>query len=258
MRVVVEKVDFYYVTILLKTSCNSKGGAFCVHLRVLSMTITQKRRYSAHREQTVPRVRRRPISGGGGSDGRFRGASDTSEIYEGFTKDFLDCPERACLQILPEDGNGHCGILALQRTKRPYLGSSKNDVVPEGRQELVDAYQKHRARLFLKDHGSWFNVTDKDVVHRISIHLAARTSFALLSFKINGLPAISSFTAPFLTTASLSLPLRQMLLPHHGASMPFFHSFFGPFFYSCPRLLQKNGYCPCILRILGVATPFGW
>jgi len=94
-------------------------------------------------------------------------------MNEDFIKKNPDCLERACFQIGTEDGNGHCGVLALQRTKRRYLGAPKNDVVPQGRQELVDAYRKHRAK-FLKDHGIWFNVTDEDIGRRISIHLAAK------------------------------------------------------------------------------------
>jgi hypothetical protein len=121
----------------------------------------------------IPRVRRRPISGGGGRDGRFRESSETGKMNDDFIEDIPSFLERSCFQIVPEDGNGHCGVLALQRAKRRYLGAPNNDVTPQGRQELVDAYRKHRA-AFLKDHGSWFNVTDEDIDRRISIHLAAK------------------------------------------------------------------------------------
>jgi len=164
MQVLVEKVDVYYVMMLLNVSWNSEGGAFRV-----AMSMTRKRRYCAREGNFIPRVRRKPISGGGGSDGRFRESSETGEMNEDFMKDFPNCLERSCFQIVPEDGNGHCGVLALQRAKRRYLGAPKNDVVSQGRQELVDAYRKHRS-ICLKDHGSWFNATDEDFDRRISIH----------------------------------------------------------------------------------------
>ena len=61
----------------------------------------------------------------------------------------------------------------LQRTKRRYLGSPKDNVVSEGRQELVNAYQKHRA-AFLVRYGGWFNINDNDINRRIRIHLERR------------------------------------------------------------------------------------
>ena len=124
--------------------------------------------------QFVPRTKRRPVSGGGGNDTSTSESSDTTETYDHFDEDFVCLLERAELECIPEERNGHCGILCLQRTKRRYVGLPKDNYVSQGRQELIDAYRKHRAQ-FIRDHGSWFNVNDGDIVdRRITMHLAAK------------------------------------------------------------------------------------
>ena len=173
MQALIDKIKFYFEMILFSASCTSPGDPIHVNFDVLSLSMTQAIIRAPRQGKFVPRTRRRFISGGGGDSnaGNVAGFDDTPQNYNGFDAHFSRCQE--VLQIMREERNGHCGILALQRTKRRYLGSPNHNVVSEGRQELVDAYRKHRA-AFLRDHGSWFDVKDEDINRRIRIHLAAK------------------------------------------------------------------------------------
>jgi len=167
-QVSTERVSFLYVVILLNVSWSSALNTFHVNVEVFSISC-----YHAHNGQYTPRTKRRPVSGGGGNDRSTGESSDTTETYDHFDEDFECLLERADLECIPEERNGHCGILCLQRSKRRYVGLPQDYCVSEGRQELVDAYRKHRAK-FLQEHGRWFNVNDDDIDRRISIHLAAK------------------------------------------------------------------------------------
>jgi len=170
----IDKIKFFFEMILFSVSCTSPAGdPIHVNFDVLSLSITQARIRASSQGKFVPRARPRFISGGGDDSnaGNVTGFGDTPQNYNGFDAHFSRCQE--VLQIVCEERNGHCGILALQRTKRRYLGSPNHNVVSEGRQELIDAYRKHRA-AFLQDHGTWFNVNDEDINRRIRIHLAAK------------------------------------------------------------------------------------
>jgi len=173
MQACIDKIKFYFEMILLSVSCTSPGDPIHVNFDVLSLSMTQARIRAPSQGKLFSRARRRFISGGGdvSNAGNVAGFGKTPQNYNGFDAHFSRCQE--VLQIMHEERNGHCGILALQRTKRRYLGSPNHNVVPEGRQELVDAYRKHRA-AFLQDHGTWFDVKDEDINRRIRIHLAAK------------------------------------------------------------------------------------
>jgi hypothetical protein len=173
MQAFIDKIKFFFEMILFSASCTSPGDPIHVDFDVLSLSMPQTRIRAPRQGKFVPRARRRFISGGGDDSNaaNVTGFGDTPQNYNGFDAHFSRCQE--VLQIVGEERNGHCGILALQRTKRRYLGSPNHNVVSEGRQELVNAYRKHRA-AFLQDHGTWFNVNDEDINRRISIHLAAK------------------------------------------------------------------------------------
>jgi len=114
--------------VLLNVSWSSAWNTFHVSVEVFSIIC-----YHAHNGQYVPRTKRRPLSGGGGGNDTSTGeSSDTTETYDHFDEDFVCLLERAELEFIPEERNGHCGILCLQRPERRYVGLPKDYYVSQG------------------------------------------------------------------------------------------------------------------------------